>query len=371
MLVTSFLISASAVLCIIGIVHAWPDLFNRAGDVDAIQASHDMPTARLGGAGIIIGLTGALAMLASAETFSVYIVILLSAAPIFLTGLSEDLGWHVSPKGRLLATTVGCTLGVVLTGAWVPVPGLIGFDTLLSFMPVAILVTILWSVGLCNAFNLIDGVNGLVGATAVGVALALFHLATNYEQESLAIISRCLLGAALGFLVFNWPLGKIFLGDAGAYSLGHVLGWLAILLAWEVAEISVAALSLLFFWPVADTFAAMRRRAKTKRDLTRPDYLHFHQLVMRSLQLRYGRSLSRKQINSLTSVALLPFVFAPIGLGVLLIEEPYWAIAAWLLYGALFATTYKFLLRRARQATWRRIYKVSRISSDLRGADAA
>ena len=89
------------------------------------------------------------------------------------------------------------------------------------------------------------------------------------------------------FSGFEFPFGKIFLGDAGAYALGHLLVWSAILIVNQSTEISPFAVLLIFFWPVADTGLAIWRRWKLGNPAGRPDRLHFHQLAMRFLEIRF------------------------------------------------------------------------------------
>jgi len=112
----------------------------------------------------------------------------------------------------------------------------------------------------------------------------------------------------VGFMVFNWPLGKVFLGDTGAYALGHVLTWLSILLLVRAPDLSVAALLGLFFWPVADTSLAIYRRLRSGQRLDQPDRLHFHQLVMRGLEIGFVGRGRRHVSNPLTTALILPLV---------------------------------------------------------------
>jgi len=146
----------------------------------------------------------------------------------------------------------------------------------------------------------------------------------------------------------NYPFGKIFLGDAGAYSIGHFLSWCGIILVARSAEVSTWAIFLVFFWPVADTFLAIWRRARHGRRADQPDRLHYHQLVMRALEItRLGRD-RRHVANPLVLPILLPFILAPIVTGVALWNRPLEAFLACLVFGALFAGSYSLGLRLAR-----------------------
>jgi len=167
-----------------------------------------------------------------------------------------------------------------------------------------------------NAFNLIDGLNGLASFTGISTAIALSFIAFEIHQVEvlrfLFIFSACI----LGFMFLNFPAGKIFLGDAGAYTIGHLLVWSAIILVNQSSEVSPFAILLIFFWPVADTLLAIWRRLKQKKRAYHPDRLHFHQLVMRFLEIRFVGRSQRWLSNPLATTVLAPFVMMPQIIGV-------------------------------------------------------
>ena len=118
--------------------------------------------------------------------------------------------------------------------------------------------------------------------------------------------------SALQYL-FNFPAGKIFLGDAGAYIIGHLLIWSAIILVNHSSKVSPFAMLLIFFWPIADTLLAIWRRWKQKKRAAQPNRLHFHQLVMRFFEIRFfGRNL-RHIVDPLSKLILVPLISVPQG----------------------------------------------------------
>ena len=136
-----------------------------------------------------------------------------------------------------------------------------------------------------NAFNLIDGLNGLSSYISISIAASLSIVSFDVGNSQFAIFLVLLSFAVLGFSVLNFPFGKIFLGDGGAYALGHLLVWSAILLIDKETEISPFSILLIFFWPVADTGLAIWRRWKLEpRRQTRSASLH--QLTMRFFEIR-------------------------------------------------------------------------------------
>ena len=122
-----------------------------------------------------------------------------------------------------------------------------------------------------------------------------------YEINHIEILKFLFIFSAiiLGFFLLNFPAGKIFLGDAGAYMIGHLLVWCAVILVNHSQELSPFAILLIFFWPVADTLLAIWRRWRQKRKTYQPDRLHFHQLVMRFLEIKFFGQSQRRQLQPL------------------------------------------------------------------------
>ena len=295
-------------------------------DLRAIQAAHDGVVPRLGGFAMFLAFLLFLWALNS-ETFNQMFltdfdisnlnVLLLSAFPIFFVGLAEDLGYLMSPRKRLLAAIFSGALVIWFFDVWVKSIGIPIIDMFLSLWLIGVIFTLIAASGVVNAFNLIDGLNGLAGFTGVLVAISLSYIAFETNQSEvlrfLFVFSACI----LGFIFLNFPLGKIFLGDAGAYTLGHLLVWSAIILVNHSPEISPFSILLIFFWPVADTLLAIWRRWKKSKRADQPDRLHFHQLVMRFFEIRLLGRNRRHLANPLATIFLLPFIAIPQILGVI------------------------------------------------------
>ena len=152
----------------------------------------------------------------------------------------------MSPKARLVASAVSSLVAILLFRVWLSKLGIPGFDLLLMFAPFAILFTIFATVGVVNAFNLIDGLNGLSSYVTASVAFSLSIIAFNAGNTQISIFLVLLVSTVLGFTVLNFPLAKIFLGDGGAYALGHLLVWSAIILINKAHNVSSFAILLCF-----------------------------------------------------------------------------------------------------------------------------
>ncbi len=336
----------SALICAVLIVTKQYHIRAQGADVGAVQSSHKVPTPRIGGVAIFTGLVVA-AFLMPADVQGTYILFVISMIPVFAAGLAEDLGYDVSPRRRLLAAAVSSILAVALLGAWVARADVPGVDYLLTFVPVAIIFTAFATAGVCNAFNLIDGMNGLSAGTGVITAIGLASIAHISGLPEIAAVSFMLVAALMGFLVFNFPWGKIFLGDAGAYSLGHALAWLSVLLMFKVSALTPWAVVLVFFWPLADTVFAIWRRRRSGRPTDQPDRLHFHQMVMRLLEIKILGRGQRQIANPLATLVMLPFISLPVFFGVLLWNQPLFAFIAAVSFGVLFVGTYMLGIRIA------------------------
>ncbi len=345
---TLFLVSF--VLCIVVILSSEYGFSRRAAfDASAIQSAHSGFVPRVGGLAVYISIIVLLPLL-SFGFIPLSVVfgfnadeltwLILSALPVFSIGLAEDLGYEMSPKARLIACSVSSFMAVLLFKVWLHRLGIPGVDSLLMFAPLAILFTIFATVGVVNAFNLIDGLNGLSSYITISVALSLSFIAFSAGNTQISIFLVLLVASVLGFMVLNFPLGKIFLGDGGAYALGHLLVWSAIILTNNAKEISSFAILLLFFWPVADTGLAIWRRLKSGNPTDRPDRLHFHQLAMRFLEIRFFGRDKRDIANPVATVILMPLISAPQILGVLFWNNFIATVFCTMGVGALFVATY-------------------------------
>lgn len=319
-------LSFSCCMLFIGVSGPNSRLAGRLDDLTAVQAAHDRLVPRIGG--IAIFLTIFMAVLMVAESlYDDYVKFLAATSIIFLAGLLEDLGIRISPRLRLLAAMAASLATVGLLGVWLPRADVPLLDAALPWAIVGIPVTVLLTAGVSHAFNMIDGVNGLAGLCAVTTSAALAAISYQAGIESIMDLSLVVGSGVAGFLIWNFPHGKIFLGDAGAYTLGFVLSWfaVAILLANEAA--TPWSMLLAFLWPVADMLHAIRRRSRRGKAAMAADRMHFHQLVMRLLRRHVLPAHLRRHANSLTTVVISPFVIVPAVAGAALWDKP---IAAFL-----------------------------------------
>jgi len=275
---------------------------------EGVQKLHRFPVPRLGGVAVSAALVFGWILLGRPPDLG---LVLLAALPAWIWGLSEDLTRSRSPLSRLLATLASGLLLAQLSG--LPITRL---DLPLDpFIPALgwLLLTSFAVAGLSNAINIVDGVNGLASFTAAAMFACLALLA--HDHGDMASLRMALLGcaAALGFFLVNWPHGRLFLGDGGAYLLGFWLGATAISLVHHNADITAWFALALFAYPVTETvFSWYRRTMHHGVSAAVPDRLHLHSLVY-ARRSRWRRLALLPWItpNSATLIRLLPMVLIP------------------------------------------------------------
>ena len=360
---TSFVVSVC--LCL-----ATPHLFKalgREGDRSAVQSAHHKQTLRLGGLALTIGLlVGVIQMPLDGNIVG---WVLLLSLPLFVVGMCEDLGIHMAPRQRLISIALSLLLAMFMLGITVDRIGFPGFDLLLTFAPFAILFTLFGATGVVNAFNLIDGLNGLASFVGLSTAGVLGYISISYGQMDLAILCGTLCSAILGFFVVNYPSGRLFLGDAGAYLLGFLLICAALILFNREAGISAFAIVLIFFWPIADTCLAIWRRHRASSRHDQPDRLHYHQLVMRFLEIRWLGRDARHLSNPIATIILMPMIVAPQYVGVAVIAENDKAMANVALFSVLFFGSYIFFMNLAKISRLVHRRKISKTTRDQIAAE--
>ncbi len=268
-----------------------------------VQRNHSKTTPRIGGLAV---LTGVLAGWVWTPEVGQHLLgcLIVSGLPAFGFGLAEDLTKRVSVRTRLLATMACGVLGYVLTGHSITAVNIPGIDWLLGSPLLSVAFTAFAVAGVANSVNIIDGMNGLASGTVL-INLGIFAL-ISHGLGDLALVQTCMVLAAgvLGFMLINWPFGKIFLGDAGAYFLGFSVAWLAVLMLARHPEVSAWAPLLICGFPILEVLFSIRRRWRRQQDIGAPDRLHLHSLVNRRLVRRMLPKASCLARNSVTGALM-------------------------------------------------------------------
>jgi UDP-GlcNAc:undecaprenyl-phosphate GlcNAc-1-phosphate transferase len=275
---------------------------------------HEVPTPRIGGIAVFFGFAFALfAVLgfALSSPYALYpsivhlgvhqkvnaiadqfdavhrlVGLLFGGMLILAVGLWDDI-MQMRPRNKFLAQVivalVSMLYGFIIPGVTNPFDhnphtNWIDFPIWLS-----VPLTLLWYVGMMNAINFIDGLDGLLSGFTLISCLFLFTISVLHASPVVALVVIALAGAALGFLPYNFNPAKIFLGDAGSLFIGYVFATVSIIGASKTAiAISIVVPVVVLALPILDTAAVIIRRATSGKRITEADRGHFHhQLIFR------------------------------------------------------------------------------------------
>lgn len=277
-------------------------------DISGPQKFHAHPVPRIGGAGIVTGMIAAVVALhwVKPDSLKMGVWILVCGSPAFVAGFIEDLTKSVSPRQRLLATALSAGLGIWLLDAAIRHTDIPGLDWFVAWPIGAAVATVFAVTGIANSINIIDGFNGLASMCTIIMMVALAYVAFQCGDLGIATLALACIGAVLGFFVWNFPAGLIFLGDGGAYFLGFFVAELSILLlARNSSSVSPLFPLLVCIYPVFETlFSIYRRKVLRAVPPSLPDGIHLHSLIYRrvirwAVGSRSAKALTRR--NSMTS----------------------------------------------------------------------
>lgn len=247
--------------------------------------------------------------------------LILAAAILFVVGLRDDIR-GVTPAMKLLAQIAAAGL-VFFAGFAIRnvslMPGHVVHLGMLS-LP----ITVLWLVGVSNAFNLVDGMDGLAGGIALIGLLASATAALILGNPTVPIYTITMAGAVLGFLYYNWPGARLFMGDSGSLVIGFLLAVFSVKGATDHTKMTYGLVPIFALaYPLLDTAVAMLRRWLRGLPLSRADRRHMHhQLRMlglgprRSLLLIYAFAGAVAAVGVLASFAPPEVTFATTILGI-------------------------------------------------------
>lgn len=299
--------------------------FSDEAQTDKPQRVHRRAVPRAGGIGIYIAMGILIVFPLGAKAF-------LSLSLAFLGGILEDFKNNFSPKIRLTMQAIAAASAVILLHAVICYIGL-GFT-----MPyvVGMLFSIFAIVGMMNALNIIDGFNGLAGGMALLILVSLGI--TAYRVEDFAIVRTIVvtLGALMGFLPFNFPKAKIFLGDGGAYLLGFIVSIAGIFLAAEYDGVSPWYILSLFIYPVWEVIFSILRRIRSGKSAFEADAMHLHTLIYRHVT----------HDNAKTTLLILSALLPHIALSTLFAHHSAANVALIGIFIALYLFAYRRLRRR-------------------------
>jgi UDP-GlcNAc:undecaprenyl-phosphate GlcNAc-1-phosphate transferase len=262
---------------------------------------HASPKPRVGGIAVFFGfafalftvlgiaLASPLGLLPAADQFEAIhglVGLLFGSLLILGVGIWDDV-MQMRPRNKLIAQVVVALIsmlyGFVIPGITNPFDRNPGTNWIDFPLWVGVPLTLIWYVGMMNAINFLDGLDGLLAGVAAISSVFLFVISVLHGNPVVALVVVALAGAALGFLPYNFNPARIILGDAGSLFIGYVFATVSIIGASKTAiAISVVVPLLVLALPVLDTAAAIVRRATSGKHIAEADRGHFHhQLIFR------------------------------------------------------------------------------------------
>ncbi len=242
-------------------------------DVPGSRSLHQTPVPHVGGIAIYFAFVLPLIFVLKME----YFPFLVGATIIFGVGLFDDMK-GISPLGKLLGQCLAAAI-------------LIGSGLKIGLLPdlISVPLTFFWLLGITNAMNLLDGMDGLAAGTTVIIAVFFALLSIYNGQLQIALVSMALAGASLGFLKFNFHKASIFMGDTGSLLLGFSLASIAIMFTSTSTNMLYLILPVIVLGvPIFDTLLAIIRRIIRNKPIFNADADHVFEYLWKSKRFGYN-----------------------------------------------------------------------------------
>jgi UDP-GlcNAc:undecaprenyl-phosphate GlcNAc-1-phosphate transferase len=249
---------------------------------------HRRAVPRLGGVALYLSCLAALSMLPFVDNLltqtlsgfkSDFLTLIIPATLVLLLGAYDDLhGTNATVKflGLGLIATLFYAMGGRIDAISIPLVGSVHLPALVSFI-----VTVVWLVGIANAFNLIDGLDGLASGAALFSSLVILGVSVSQERTLTIVVALVLCGALAGFLRYNFNPASIFLGDSGSLFTGFLLAALSVIGTQKATTaVAIVVPILAFGFPVVDTAMTMGRRLVSRKPVFEGDKEHIHHMLL-------------------------------------------------------------------------------------------
>jgi UDP-N-acetylmuramyl pentapeptide phosphotransferase/UDP-N-acetylglucosamine-1-phosphate transferase len=344
----AFLTSLS-VAALLVVTRRWHAHFSLDHAGSGPQKLHLGEIPRIGGIAIMSGFAASLLLTkvgpANGLSIDAPVWLIMALFVPFAAGLVEDVTKNFGPWIRLLATFVGAAIAYFFCGASILRFDVPPVDALLALHPaIAFAFTLFCVGGIAHAFNLSDGLNGLLAGLTLAATAGVVLVAQSTGDQFLLLAAIALASAVIGFGLLNFPKAYLFSGDGGAYLVGSAIAIFSILLCNRNPTVSPWLPFILVLYPFTDTTWAIVRRKLARLPIMSPDAKHLHSLLATRLATRCGT-----QGRSLASFAITCVSFAFIAVATLLYTQTGWLMALAVAYAMVYALAY-FLLNRRRRS---------------------
>ena len=341
LLLTVFIVSFVIIWAIVKLAKSKKWFVNES-DLQGVQKFHSTPVPRIAGMPVFVSFFIGLWFVDSLEPS--YVVLLLASLPVFFGGFLEDITAKVSPTKRMVVTFASIVILFFMGDITI---SFLDYDWIDHYLSNNIILSLLFTMlvvgGSVNSINIIDGYNGLMPGYSILVLLAIAYVASILGDDLVFQLSLILAASLAGFAVFNFPFGKIFMGDGGAYFVGFMMTSIGLMLGIRNEEVSHWFVLLLFIYPLYETvFSVYRKKIVRKTSPSQPDGYHLHMLIYKRL-VRCKRFKYNKTIcNSMTS----PFLWALSLVGIIPAVIWYDNQTALIIWAFVFMAIYTIIYRR-------------------------
>lgn len=280
------------------------------------QKFHNHVVPRIGGFAIFFGIFAA-SLSRNQQNITDQIspmTLFLCTSPIWLIGTLEDVTKKISVRNRLITIIASSAAAAYILNTWITRIDMFYLDLILTIPLVSYILTCVAITGLTNAYNIIDGLNGLTSIVASTALLAIAYVALKVNDHSVLILAMIMLTAILGFFIWNYPKGLIFLGDGGAYLIGFWIAITSILLVERNPSVSPWSVVVINIYPITETlFSIWRKKVHKNKSPTQADGCHLHSLIYRRIirkeNILEGNSSSSPVLWVLNLAAIIPAIF--------------------------------------------------------------
>jgi UDP-GlcNAc:undecaprenyl-phosphate GlcNAc-1-phosphate transferase len=275
-----------------------------------IQRIHNNEIPRLGG--VILFLSLIFFCFNAKETPPIHFFknFFIAIVPTAILAIKEDLFHNVKIFYRFFAILASASSFIYLyqdnlpklqdilfLNQFIQIPGFLEFFYIFAIISIV------------NSMNMIDGVNGLCGLVTLSILANLFYFSYLTSDITFMITVLYLFGFAVIFLIFNYPFGRIFLGDFGSYAFGFLLSMITIVFFGRHSELNSLLALLLLIYPITEMLFTFGRRALSGASVFHPDTKHLHTLIFNVLK---GRGYSIRVANSIVGILLMPLILIPL-----------------------------------------------------------
>lgn len=273
-----------------------------------VQKFHSEPTPRIGGVALLAGYLVCW-FFAAGESRDLLGWIGIASIPVVIFGLAEDITKVVSVRARMIAALAAGVSFCLLTGYSIERVYVWWFDYLLAAPIFSVAFTAFAIASAANATNIIDGFHGLASGTILIVLASIGLVTWSVGDTGLLYVTISIAAITAGFFVVNFPFGKIFLGDGGAYFLGFLVATLTVILPARNPEVSPWISPLILSYPLTEMVVSIARKIRREgHHPGQPDDLHLHMLVYK-IFANGGNQQSRNEFRNhvFTSASLWMF----------------------------------------------------------------